>query len=282
MSGKGVTIRQPAVSGLFYPGSASELRKSVEEYLHDAVVPRELANENVRAIIVPHAGYIYSGQTAAYAYNIVRDRKFDAVVIVGPSHRKYFRGISLYRGDAYRTPLGDVPIDTELRDDFVDENARIVLSDEGHIDEHSIEVQLPFLQLLLGEFHFIPVVMGDQTRSFVDTLARKLDEVLHRKNVLLVASTDLSHYYPYESAVNIDKGVIDSVTRYDQDGLMYRLEQRHVEACGGGPMVAVMQASKLLGCTKSTVLHYCNSGDVSGDKSAVVGYLAASMSMGLG
>ncbi len=278
MFGKGATIRQPAVSGMFYSGNASELKKSVETFLHDAPAPEEITNENIRAVIVPHAGFIYSGQTAAYAYNVIKDKKYDAVVIVGPSHRKYFRGISLYPGEAYRTPLGDVAIDKELRDDMVDENDRIVLSDEGHIEEHSIEVQLPFLQLIFGDFLFVPVVMGDQSRSFVDKLARKLDEVAHRRNVLLIASTDLSHYYPYESAVTIDKGVIDSVERYDHDELMTRLEQRSVEACGGGPMVAVMQASKLLGCKKSSVLYYCNSGDVSGDKSAVVGYLAASMS----
>lgn len=278
MLGKESMIRQPAVSGLFYSGNASELKKSVETFLHDAPVREKGAGESVRAVIVPHAGYVYSGQTAAYAYNVIKDKQYDAVVVVGPSHQKYFRGISLYPGEAYRTPLGDVPVDRELRDDMVDENERIVLSDEGHIKEHSIEVQLPFLQLIFGDFQFVPVVMGDQSRSFMEKLARKMDEVFHRKNVLLVASTDLSHYYPYESAVNIDKGVLESVERYDDDELMRRLEQRHVEACGGGPMVAVMQASKLLGCKKSSVLHYCNSGDISGDKSAVVGYMAASFS----
>lgn len=277
VSGK-KTIRQSAVSGMFYPGNPSALRKAVDTYLHDAPVPDDIVNENIKAVIVPHAGYIYSGQTAAYAYNAIKERKYDAVVIVGPSHRKYFRGISVYPGTAYRTPLGDVSLDTELRDDMIDENENIVLSDEGHTDEHSIEVQLPFLQIVLGDFQFVPVVMGDQSRAYVEKLARKLDEVVHRKNVLLIASTDLSHYYPYESAVSIDRGVIDSVNRYDHEELMHRLEQRHVEACGGGPMVAVMQAAKLLGGRKSTVLHYCNSGDVSGDKSAVVGYLAASMS----
>jgi len=278
MIGKNKSVRQPAVAGLFYPGSAPELKRNVETYMNKAPLPEEGTPEKIRAAIVPHAGYVYSGQTAAYVYKAISSNSYDAIVVVGPSHRKYFQGITLYPGESYRTPLGDVMIDKELRDDMVDEDNRIVVSDEGHIEEHSIEVQLPFLQSLFGDFQFVPVVMGDQSRSFVQSLSRKLDEVFHKKKVLLIASTDLSHYYPYESAVNIDKGVIDSVDRYDSDELMRRLEQRHVEACGGGPMVAVMEASKLLGCTESNILHYCNSGDVSGDKSAVVGYLAATMS----
>jgi len=278
MSSKSTSIRKPVVSGLFYPGSVHELEKNIQSYLSSVSIPDDVVNAHINAIIVPHAGYVYSGQTAAYAYNAVMNKSYDAIIVVGPSHKKYFKGISLYPGDAYRTPLGDVKIDKELRDDMIDENNRIVLSDEGHIEEHSIEVQLPFLQLIFGDFQFVPVVMGDQTRSTVEKLSRKIDEICHRKNALLIASTDLSHYYPYESAVNIDSGVIDAVSRYDHDGLMTRLEQRHVEACGGGPMVAVMEASKLLGGKVSHVLHYCNSGDVSGDKSAVVGYLAASMS----
>jgi len=278
MMRKSESVRHPAVAGLFYPGKASALKRDVETYLHDTPLKKEIAREKIKAVIVPHAGYVYSGQTAAYVYNAIKDNTYDAIVVVGPSHRKYFKGITLYPGDAYRTPLGDVSIDKELRDDMIDEDKSIVLSDEGHVEEHSIEVQLPFLQLIFGDFQFVPVVMGDQSRTFVETLSRKLDEVFHKKKVLLIASTDLSHYYPYESAVNIDKGVIESVERFDNDELMRRLEQRHVEACGGGPMVSVMEASKLLGCTQSNILHYCNSGDISGDKSAVVGYLAATMS----
>lgn len=278
MSETEANIRPPAVSGLFYSANTSELKRSVETYLRNASLENEIFNEDIRAIIVPHAGFIYSGQTAAYAYKAIKSKKYDAVVIVGPSHRKYFRGISLFPGDAYRTPLGEVAINKELRSEMIDEDEQIVLSDEGHLEEHSIEVQLPFLQLLYGDFQFVPVIMGDQSRTYVDRLARKLENVLHHKNVLLIASTDLSHYYPYETAVDIDKRAIDSVARYDNEELMERLEQREVEACGGGPMVAVMQSSKLLGCQTSSVLHYCNSGDVSGDKSAVVGYLAALMS----
>ncbi len=278
MSGNKTKIRKPAVSGLFYSANTSELRRSVETYLNSATLPERVVDQNIKAVIVPHAGYVYSGLTAAYAYKAIKSEEYDAVVIVGPSHRKHFRGISLFPGDAYRTPLGEVAINKKLRDELIDEEERIFLSDDGHIEEHSIEVQLPFLQLIYGDFQFVPVIMGDQSRDYVDTLARKLEKVLHRKNVLLIASTDLSHYYPYETAVDLDKRVIDSVSRYDNEELMGRLEQREVEACGGGPMVAVMKSSKLLGSQTSMILHYCNSGDISGDKSAVVGYLAASLS----
>ncbi len=278
MSDKENKIRQPTVSGLFYSANTSELKRSVETYLHNVSLPKNIVDENIKAVIVPHAGFVYSGQTAAYVYKAIKSKKYDAVVIVGPSHRKYFRGISLFPGDAYRTPLGEVAINKELRNELADGDEQIIISDDGHVEEHSIEVQLPFLQLIYGDFQFVPVIMGDQSRVFVEKLARKLEKVLYHKNVLLIASTDLSHYYPYETAVDIDKRAIDSVARYDNEELMERLEQREVEACGGGPMVAVMQSSKLLGCQTSSVLHYCNSGDVSGDKSAVVGYLAASMS----
>lgn len=278
MFGKDKTIRPPAVSGMFYDGNAAELKRTVNALLSNARVPEQTAPENIRAVIVPHAGYMYSGQTAAYAYKAIQAKKYDAVIVVGPSHRKYFRGISVFPGDAYRTPLGDVAIQKELRDEMVDESAGIELSEIGHVDEHSIEVQLPFLQLLYGSFEFVPVIMGDQGRDYVVKLARKLENVLKNKNVLLVASTDLSHYYPQEAAIAMDKRVVQTVEGYDPDELMDQLEQKSVEACGGGPMVSVMKVSKLLGCNKASVLNYCTSGDVSGDMSAVVGYLAASIS----
>jgi MEMO1 family protein len=273
---KNKQTRPPAVAGLFYSGRAQELRDDVDRYLASVETDPSVKGKNIRAIIVPHAGYVYSGQTAAYSYKAVAEQKFDAVVIVGPSHREYFKGISVYPGDAYRTPLGEVTIDTDLREELIDENNRIVLSDNGHGSEHCIEVQLPFLQRLYGDFRFVPVIMGEQSAAFMQLLARKLSAIARTKNVLLVASTDLSHYYPYETAVNLDAIILKTVERFDPDELMMRLEQRHAEACGGGPMVSVMQAARQADCTESAVLHYCNSGDVSGDKSAVVGYLAAS------
>jgi MEMO1 family protein len=278
MPGKDKTIRPPAVSGLFYDRNPADLKRTVLGLLGNVHLPVKSSPGYVRALIVPHAGYYYSGQTAAYAYGAVKDKEYDAVIVVGPSHRKYFRGISVFPGDAYRTPLGDVVVHKELRDELVDRNLGIELSENGHEDEHSIEVQLPFLQLLYGSFEFVPVIMGDQSSDFVKKLAKKLESVLKNKNVLLVASTDLSHYHPYETAMIMDKRLISSVERYNPDELMSRIEERSVEACGGGPMVSVMQASKLLGCKKASVLNYCTSGDVSGDKSAVVGYLAASLS----
>jgi MEMO1 family protein len=278
MFNKEKSVRLPSAAGLFYPASARELKEAVSSYLAGAPAHAEDEGEEVRALIAPHAGYIYSGATAAHAYSRIRNERYDAIVIVGPSHRKYFKGVSLFPGKAYRTPLGDVPVDTALRDSMIDESKNIFLSEDGHRSEHSIEVHLPFLQVLFGEVRFVPVVMGDQTRTFVHILSEKLNEAVHSKKLLLIASSDLSHYHPYDDAVAIDRQVSDLIDRFDSDGLLMNLEDRRAEACGGGCIAAVMRAAKLSGCRTSAILHYCNSGDVSGDKHSVVGYLAASLS----
>jgi AmmeMemoRadiSam system protein B len=269
------TIREPAVAGMFYPGIPAQLNRELEELLRDAR-PRTIEGTLV-ALIAPHAGYMYSGSTAALGYKLLLSRSFDVVVIVGPSHREYFRGISVYSGDAYRTPLGDVPIDTKLREELAAQSEAIVQSTIGHRAEHSVEVQLPFLQKVFGQLSFLPIVMGDQRREYCDILAEALATTLKNRNALLIASSDLSHYHPHDVAVQLDKRVLQEVEAFNPDGLMEKLERDEVEACGGGPMVAVMKAAKALGANRSFILHHCTSGDVTGEKDAVVGYLSATL-----
>ncbi len=227
------------------------------------------------ALIEPHAGYVYSGQAAAEGYTLLDGLTFPTVVIVGPSHREYFRGVSVFPGEAYRTPLGDVPLAHDLRKQLLAHAPWILVSEAGHRSEHAIEVQLPFLQQTLGSFSFLPLVLGDQRREVCDMLGTTLADVLQGRDVLLIASSDLSHYHPYHEAVALDRSVIEAVEAFDDERLMHDLEREVVEACGGGPMVAVMQCAKRLGATRSHVLTYYNSGDVTGQHDAVVGYLCA-------
>ncbi len=266
-------IRKPVVAGMFYPGSAAQLRRDVQSMLAD--VPERSGTGKVIAAIVPHAGYIYSGKTAAAAYAALRQSDAETVVIVSPSHREHFFSASIYEGDAYETPLGAVEIDTILRSRLVKSDEHIIVGMEGHHGEHAIEVQLPFLQEVLPGKKILPIVMGNQKRQLCYLLGQKLAECLVGKSVVLIASSDLSHYYRYDIAQQLDQIVIDDVNQFDYEKLMNDLESEKTEACGGGPIVSVLIAASQLGGTKASVLAHCNSGDVTGDREGVVGYMAA-------
>ena len=266
-------VRKPAVAGSFYDGDPGRLRDQVDLLLTQAE-DADLKG-TIRALVSPHAGYMYSGLAAAVGYKALRGSTYDAVLMVGPSHRESFDGVSIYPGDAYRTPLGDVPIHKEIRAALAAQSPVFVLSDVGHRSEHCLEVQLPFLQRVLGEFSFVPMIVGNQSKEICLSLGTAIAEVARGKNILLVASSDLSHYHPYNTAVSLDRRVIDQVESFDELALMEQIEIERVEACGGGPVVSVMHAAKLLGANRSQALFYCNSGDITGDKSAVVGYLSA-------
>lgn len=270
------SIRPAAVAGLFYNGSSAGLRKDVDNLIDRAT---EVATPgDIRAIIVPHAGYVYSGLTAAHAYKLLKGAAYDCIVVVGPSHREYFDGISVYPGEAYETPLGTVKINAEVRDDLIAGEKMIVASSSGHRGEHSVEIQLPFLQRVLGEFSFLPVIMGAQQAHHCHALSEALQKIAKHRNLFFVASSDLSHYHPYDEAIALDKLVLDAVENFDPEVFMDRFEGQAFEACGGGPIASVMGAAKSLGATTATVLHYCNSGDITGDRSGVVGYLSAAFS----
>ncbi len=270
---KKYSVRPPAVAGLFYELVPDILRKNVEEFLEQARVPEPKGI--IRALISPHAGYIYSGFTAAHAYKMIKGSKYDCVIVVGPSHREYFNGVSIYPGDAYETPLGTIPINKEIREELLKEKTILFSSDAGHRSEHSIEVQLPFLQNVLGDFSFVPIIMGDQHRQFCDGLAEAIVRVAANQNILLVASSDLSHYHPYDEAVMLDNNVINELEKFNSETFITKMEDHSFEACGGGPIAAVMNAAQHLGANKSDILYYCNSGDITGEKGGVVGYLAA-------
>jgi len=271
-------IRKPAVAGTFYPQNPVQLSQMIAEFFNR--VKKEDVSGEIVALISPHAGYVYSGQVAAYGYKLLEGLKFDVVVVIAPSHTLPFSGSSVYNGAIYQTPLGKIEVDKKLAKKVAEQNKDVFLSEKGHTlggsrDEHSLEVQLPFLQIVLGEFKLVPVVMGDQDWESSKALGDALAKVLKDKNALIVASSDLSHFHPYDFAVKLDKIVMEHVNSFDPEGLFDDLSKGVCEACGGGPMIATMLASKALGADKSLVLKYANSGDVTGDHSGVVGYMSA-------
>jgi AmmeMemoRadiSam system protein B len=266
-------VRAPAVAGAFYDADPDALRRSVDSLL--AKGKRPSVPGSIRGLVSPHAGYIYSGGAAAVGYSLLKGRSYDAVILIGPSHREFFSGASIYPGDSYRTPLGDIPIHKEMREELGQESPIITLSDAGHRGEHCLEVQLPFLQRVLGDFSFVPIIIGNQNRETCVAVGDAIAKTAARRNVLFVASSDLSHYHPYDDAVSLDRRVIGYVEAFDEDGLMRELEAERVEACGGGPVVALMRAARAVGANRGKALFYCNSGDITGNKEAVVGYLSA-------
>lgn len=268
-------IRPPAVAGMFYPGDPARLRRDVESMLRAASADLPPVSGRLVGAVVPHAGYQYSGRTAASVYHVLASADVDTVVFVGPSHREAFRGSAVFPGAAFSTPLGNVEIDNELATALSASGGSVMASAAGHRQEHAIEVQLPFLQVVRPNARMVAVTMGDQSARSCDELAAALSSTLAGRSVALIASSDLSHYHPYDEAVRLDRMVASHVRTFQVDRLQDDLQHDRVEACGGGPMVAVMKAARSLGATTATVLHACNSGDVTGDRSGVVGYLSA-------
>lgn len=272
--GSPLKSRPPIFAGSFYPGNREALLKELDVFFNS--VENEQISEKIWGLIAPHAGYMYSGQVAAEAYNQVKGRKYDTVIVVAPSHREHFTGASIYNGDEYHTPLGSIEINKEMAKECSDSDTGVYLSEKGHGEEHSLEVQLPFLQYAIEGFKLVPIVMCDQSYEMCTNLGLILGKILKQSDdVLLVGSTDLSHFYDYDTAAALDKHIVDRVGKLDQEGLSRDIEQRKSEACGAGPMITVMYAAKLAGATYSKVLSYKNSGDVTGDRTKVVGYMSA-------
>lgn len=266
-------IRRPAVAGTFYPNDPRILSQQVKEFLSRA--KKEDIPGEIIGLIAPHAGYMYSGQVAAYAYKLIENKSFDLVVVVAPSHRAYFRGASVYDRGSYETPLGLIPIDKDVCRKLTEKSSFIISSTQGHTQEHSLEVQLPFLQETIGKFNLIPLVLGDQSYQICQEVASALANVLRGKKAILVASTDLSHFHSYDRAKQLDNIILEDLQAFDPKKLAQDLEAGRGEACGGGPVITVMLAAKELGANRLEVLKYMNSGDVTGDRGSVVGYAAA-------
>ena len=272
-----MTVRKAAVAGTWYPRVAGALAAEVDGYLtaSDRGGPG-LAGDLV-ALIAPHAGLMYSGPVAAHAYRLLRDRRFDVAVLVGPSHFAGFDGVALFPSGGFDTPFGVARIDAECGSAIAAASGVVQVLPVPHAREHSLEMQLPFLMHLAPATPIVPLLMGYQTAATATALAGALATALGGRRALLIASTDLSHYHDAATASALDRVVIDCVSRLDADGLQAALDATPGHACGGGPMVAVMRAALASGARDAAILNYADSGDVSGDKSSVVGYLAAAL-----
>lgn len=277
-------VRYSSVAGSWYAGTQKGLRAQIEglftHRLGPGKVPKvvEKGPRKVVGLICPHAGYVYSGPVAAHAYySLALDGRPDVVVVFGPNHYGVGSALALMREGVWRTPFGDVEIDGEVAGGIL-RGSRIVDVDErAHVREHSIELQLPFLQFLFGSaFRFVPICFGMQDLETSREVGSAVAKALSNKNALVVASSDMTHYEPQKRAEKKDRKAIDAILRLDEEGLYSAVESYGISMCGYGPAMAAITAVKELGAKEAKLLCYKTSGDITGDYSAVVGYTSIS------
>jgi len=274
-------IRSSAIAGRWYPGSASTLRRDIDSYFERA--PQESLPGRILGLVAPHAGYAYSGPTAARAFAQVRGMPFTRVIVLGPLHRPVWGSatgpLMVPTEGAYRTPLGDVSLDQ----DFIARlDERVALTRVQGDEEHALEIELPFLQVALDRFCLVPIMLGEHiSHPHAAATATRLAEALAElagEETLLVCSTDLSHMDDYAAVVHTDRRLVDLLNAFDLDGVRAALQMEQVQACGATGLFVLTEACERLGARGSKVLQYASSGDVTGDKrpgTYTVGYLAA-------
>ena len=280
-------VREPAVAGQFYPADAGKLRLAIREYMRDAVAP---VVDGTFALVIPHAGYVFAGQVFADAYRQVEGRTFDTVVILGTNHTVAgFSGVSVYPRGAYRTPLGLAAIDERGAAALLAEDRDCREDVSPQLREHSVEVQVPFVQVLFPEARILPIVVGEPDAGVCRRLGEGLARTLKGKRALVVASSDLSHYPAYDDAVRADRETMESISRMDAGAFAVRcrnlagggVRDLGTLACGEAPVLAAMAAAKAAGATRGVQISYANSGDaLVGDRDRVVGYGAVAFASG--
>lgn len=278
-------IRLPAVAGAFYEGEEDKLRKQIEwSFLHPLgpgripSVPSQKQKRDNLFFIVPHAGYMYSGPVAAHAYYyLASEGAPDTVIILGPNHTGLGSYISIWPKGSWKTPLGEVQIDEEISMELVKETEVIDIDEKAHLYEHSVEVQVPFLQYFFdSKIKIVPIVIMMQTPEIAEYLAEGIFKIMQRnkqKDIVVIASSDMNHYEPHEKTIEKDNMAIEKIQNLDYKGLFNVVEEKDVTACGFGPMMTVILLAKKFN-KKPYVLKHATSGDTSGDKSSVVGYLS--------
>lgn len=275
-------VRRPCQAGAFYAGTAESLKKQIEQcFLHElgpGKIPEvaKAGPRHVIGLVCPHAGYMYSGPVAAHAYyRLAIDGKPDVVVLLGPNHTGYGSALAVMNEGFWRTPLGDVEVDGESANRIVRESRIVDVDDSAHRLEHSIEVQLPFLQCLYGsEFKIVPICFLMQDLTSAREVGQAVAKVLAGKNALIVASSDMTHYEPHERAEKKDRLALKAVEEMDEAKFYSTIEAHNMSICGYGPITALITAAKILGAKEAKLLCHKTSGDVTGDYSSVVGYAA--------
>lgn len=275
-----LNLRQPAVAGSFYAGDSKSLNIQIENCFLHKIGPGEIPlvntnrEKNIVGLVSPHAGYIYSGPVAANGfYKIALDGKPDTIIILGPNHQGFGENISIMAEGRWKTPLGELEIDAEMAEDIL-KNSKIIKNDKkAHKYEHSIEVQLPFIQYIFGkDIKFVPICM---TRQDIDTdieIAKSICSSVVDKNILIIASSDFTHYEPQEYAKNVDKQAINAILEFNPKKLYDMIYHQNLTMCGPGPITVMLIACETLGAKKAELLKYATSGDISEMYDQVVGY----------
>lgn len=261
-----------AGSSGFYPTEPENLRQMLDRFLE--VANGHSTRDRIEALICPHAGYVYCGQVAAYAYANLVGRHYDTVVILGPSHYVAVEGAAVSLADYFATPLGDVPVDTDACRWLIENVEGVVDSDDAHAQEHSIEVQLPWLQMVLNGFKIVPITLGMPSIDMTQRLGAALKQIGANREMLIIVSTDLSHYHTHESASMMDRRAIDAIMAFDTGSLYQQLLENTVELCGGAAVLTMMQAITGHEDLQIDFLSYEDSGAITGDRDHVVGYAA--------
>lgn len=269
--------RKPVAAGIFYESDAGKLSQQIDSFLQN-VKQDTLPSGKILALIVPHAGYDYSGQVAAHAYRLVQGKDYQTIVIIGTSHQHGFRGCSIYPQGAYETPLGTVGVDETLAAELSKATGFEYIP-QAHLQEHSIEVQIPFIQKTLPHVKIVPIVMGVPSRWTITSLAKALSEVLPGRKTLVIASTDLSHYFPKQKANETDSNTISLIQSLRTDSLINMLGRGENIMCGGGGVVSTLLYAKSSGEVEVEVLRYADSSDAGTPSSRVVGYLSAALTL---
>jgi AmmeMemoRadiSam system protein B len=284
-------LRFPVVNGLFYPDDGEELKQEIDIYiekvdknaLHRSILEqtgaRDISSLQPVALIAPHAGYIFSASVQAHAYALLGDLDIDTVVIIGPAHQVSFEGVSVSRDDAYQTPLGEVEVDMEFARQLLSKGHIFKIHEDADLEEHAIEVQVPFVQALLPEAKIVPILVGEQNKQNALLLKDALLSVIEDsgRKTIIIASSDLSHYHSHVDAEALDNVLIEQIRNMDPDGLYVEIQDGSTEACGFCGILTCMYMAQELGIGKSAILSYTDSGEVSGDRRKVVGYLAAAL-----
>ncbi len=269
---------RPSISGTWYPDNAADLRRSLEGLLDIVSDQSQGTSGKVRGLLVPHAGLVYSGDVAAHAYATLKDADYDTVVILGPYHAYHESPFLVCQYAGYKTPLGTVPVDRELID-RIDANLLIEsgmsLTPTAETTEHSIEIQLPFLQTVLGTIPVVPIMLAHQTPTTVAALVGALATALHDADPLLIASSDLSHFNPQHLAVLMDREMLRRVEAFQAEAVLQAEHEGAASACGAGAIATMMLVARAFGTEHAKVLSYRTSGDVTGEYDPVIGYASA-------
>ncbi len=268
-------IRTPAVAGMFYPKAKSELQKSISDCLsHEfGAAKSKMQSEKIYGVICPHAGYMYSGPIATHSYSLISNQDFDLAVIIGPNHWGIGCNIATMKDSTWETPLGEVEVDSEAANKITQTTSLVEADFFSHIREHSIEVQLPMLQeFCKNKFKILPISLIDQEYDSAIQIGEAVSKLAENKKIIIIGSSDFTHYEPNEFAHSQDKALIEPILDLDVEKFYKTLHERRISACGYGAIAATMVACKRLGATKGQLLKYATSGDITGDKGSVVGY----------